>query len=141
MKDKFGSVMAYLLSQRLFWTPIDDASGVLRFDVENAVPFANPSDYEILRNDWGYAFEPGIRHIVVWVKQRLPVDGQGALSVEGRAIVERFVEREFGERVREGGGGVVWFKNTTDLQSVRSLEHVHVLVRGVGEGVLERWMK
>ena len=142
MKQKYGSVMTYLLDQRLLWEPVEDESGALRFDVVNSTPFADPADYKILRNDWTYAFVPGIKHIVVWLKQRLPVDGKGALSEEGRALVEDFVKKEFRDKAgeKEGGSKVIWFKNTTDLQSVRSLEHVHVLVRDVEEEALREWM-
>lgn len=141
VKQKYGSVMAYLLSQRLFWEPVDDGSDALRFEVKSQVPFEDPADFQILRNDWGYAFEAGIRHVVVWVKQRLPVDEEGALSEIGRKAVEEFVRREFREKTgeRDKGEKVIWFKNTTNLQSVRSLEHVHVLLRDVDEGVLEQW--
>lgn len=149
MKEKYGSVMAYLLTQRLFWTPLristeeGDAEGALKFKVQSQTPFSNEEDFEILRNDWGYAFEPGVVHAVVWLKHRLPVDEEGALSQEGRDMVEDFVAREFRGRAGEDhvGEKVLWFKNTTTLQSVRSLEHVHVLIRGVGDEVLERWMK
>lgn len=72
------------------------------------------------------------------------MDGEGALTEEGRALVEGFVRREFRDQVGEGRGEegekVMWFKNTTNLQSVRSLEHVHVLVRDVPEEVLKGWM-
>jgi len=142
VKQKYGSVMTYLLDQRLLWEPIEDESGALRFDVVNSTPFTDSADYKILRNDWTYAFVPGVKHIVVWLKQRLPVDGKGALSEEGRALVEDFVKKEFRDKAgeKEGGSKVIWFKNTTDLQSVRSLEHVHVLVRDVDEEVLREWM-
>lgn len=97
-----------------------------------------------MRNDWTYAVTPGISHIVVWSKKPLPVDAEGALTVEGRKLVEDFVKREFrdkaGEDESEEGSKVQWFKNTTSLQSVRALEHVHVLVRGVDEEVLKQWM-
>ncbi|KAF1941791.1 hypothetical protein EJ02DRAFT_403694 [Clathrospora elynae] len=143
VKQKFGSVMAYLLTQRLFWEPIEDETGALRFHVRNVVPFADTSDFRILKNDWGYAFEPGVRHVVVWLKQRLPVDERGALSRDGRRMVEEFVGKEFrvkaGEGEGKGGSKVIWFKNTTNLQSVRGLEHVHLLVRDVDEEVLEQW--
>ncbi|KAH9865488.1 hypothetical protein J1614_009072 [Plenodomus biglobosus] len=149
VKEKYGSVMAYLLTQRLFWTPLrndaeeEGAETALKFKVQSQTPFSNEEDFEILRNDWGYAFEPGVVHVVVWLKHRLPVDEAGALSQEGRDMVEDFVAREF--RVRTGeervGEKVLWFKNTTTLQSVRGLEHVHVLIRGAGDEVLERWMK
>jgi hypothetical protein len=143
VKEKYGSVMAYLLSQRLFWEPVEDGSEALKFGVKNDTPLAEKEDYKILRNDWTYAFEDGIKHIVVWVKQRLPVDGEGALNEEGRRLVEGFVEREFRRKAGEveEGSKVLWFKNTTNLQSVRSLEHFHVLVRDVDEGVLEEWMR
>jgi len=154
VKSKYGGVTPYLLAQRLFWEPVvladddndDDANktGALVFDVHDSTPFADSRDYAILRNDWAYGVERGIVHVVVWLKQRLPVDEQGALSEQGKGMVEAFVKREFRERVGEGkgeeGSRVLWFKNTTDLQSVRGLEHVHVLLRGVDEGVLERWM-
>jgi hypothetical protein len=70
------------------------------------------------------------------------VDKEGALSEEGRDMVKDFVRREFREKAgeQEEGSKVIWFKNTTNLQSVRSLEHVHVLVRDVEEEVLSQWM-
>jgi len=115
----------------------------LAFAVNDDTPFAHPHDFAILRNDWGYALESDVAHVVVWLKQRLPVDGAGALSAEGVVMVEAFVDREFrrevGERVK--GERVLWFKNTTTLQSVRGLEHVHVLLRDVDEKVKEKWMK
>ncbi|EMD61290.1 hypothetical protein GGP41_003930 [Bipolaris sorokiniana] len=142
-KAKYGTIMAYLLDQRLHWQPIEDDTGALRFNVANPVPFADTADFKILRNDWTYAFEDGITHIVVWLKQRLPVDEEGALSTEGKEMVDAFVDKEFrakaGEEVK--GDKVIWFKNTTNLQSVRSLEHVHILVRGVEARVLGGWMR
>lgn len=62
---------------------------------------------------------------------------------EARSLVEDFVKRVFGTRVASDGGDVrdqvLWFRNWTGLQSVRGVEHVHVLVRGVGEGVVKEW--
>ena len=141
-KAKYNSIMAYLLDQRLFWEPLEDETGALRFHVRNPTPFADPADFKILRNDWTYGFESGIKHIVVWLKQRLPVDENGALSEEGRKMVDEFVKKEFRHKAGEEkeGDKVIWFKNTTNLQSVRSLEHVHVLVRNLDEKVLEQWM-
>lgn len=141
VKEKYGSVMAYLLQQRLFWEPIEDGSGALKFQVNDSTPFGDAGDYKILRNDWTYAFEPGVRHIVVWLKQRLPVDSEGALNNEGRRMVQEFVGREFRVKAgeKEEGRKIIWFKNTTNLQSVRSLEHFHVLVKDVDAKVLEAW--
>lgn len=35
---------------------------------------------------------------------------------------------------------VLWFRNWTGLQSVRGLEHVHVLVRDAPRDLLEMWV-
>lgn len=142
VKERYGSATAYLLSQRLFWETIDDGSGAMAFEVRNVVPFADAQDFKVLRNDWPYGHEEGVRHICVWLKQRLPVDAEGALSEEGRGMVERFVDREFRMKAgeEERGSKVLWFKNSTSLQSVRSLEHLHVLVRNVDEKVLKQWL-
>ncbi|KAJ4990017.1 hypothetical protein SVAN01_04480 [Stagonosporopsis vannaccii] len=142
IKLNFGSATTYLLTQRLFWEPIDDPSGAIAFQVRNVVPFADPKDFTILRNDWPYGHEEGIRHICVWLKQRLPVDKQGALSAEGMKMVEDFVDKEFRSKAgeEERNSKVLWFKNSTNLQSVRSLEHLHVLVRNVNDDVLQQWL-
>jgi hypothetical protein len=143
VKMKYGSVMAYLLQRRQFWDPIMDDTGALKFDVRSATPFENEEDYKILRNDWPYGFEPGIHHIVVWLKHRLPVDAEGALNEEGKSLVQKFVKSEFRQKAneQEEGQKIIWFKNTTNLQSVRSLEHVHVLVRDVEEDVMRTWTR
>ena len=142
VKAKFGSATQYLLQQRLLWTPLSD-TGVFKFELKSETPFEDPADYKIIMNDWTYAVTPGIKHIVVWSKKPLPVDREGALTTEGRKLVKEFVHREFRQKVGEEKEGekVQWFKNTTNLQSVRSLEHVHVLVRGADEEVLKLWMK
>lgn len=142
VKKEYGSATTYLLTQRLFWEPVDDALGAMAFNVRNAVPFADPEDFTILRNDWPYGHEEGIRHICVWLKQRLPVDEHGALSDEGRRMVEEFVGEQFRTKAKETerDSKILWFKNTTNLQSVRSLEHLHVLVRNVDQEVLKHWL-
>lgn len=141
VKKKYGSATQYLLQQRLGWQPLVE-TGALRFTLANETPFADERDFTILKNDWTYAVTPGIYHTVVWSKKPLDVDSEGALTEQGRKTVTDFVDRTFRKPAGEDKEGekVQWFKNTTNLQSVRSLEHVHVLVRHVPEGVLRRWM-
>ncbi|KAF2018648.1 hypothetical protein BU24DRAFT_418167 [Aaosphaeria arxii CBS 175.79] len=141
VKAKYGSATQYLLQQRLFWEPLS-TNGPLRFPLKSETPFDNPEDYKIIKNDWTYAVTEGIAHIVVWSKKPLPVDSEGALTAEGWKIVVDFIDREFRQKVGEKAVGekVQWFKNTTNLQSVRSLEHVHVLVKDADEQVLRQWM-
>jgi len=143
-KLTYGTMTNFILRERLHWTPLEE--GTFRFEIKNPTPFADTRDYRVLRNDWPYALEKGIVHLVVWLKTPLPVlEETGELTEEGYAMVRRFVKERFTENLRERGvlgweqkeeEKVLWFKNFTRLQSVRALEHVHVLVRGVPGKVL-----
>ncbi|KAL8928760.1 MAG: hypothetical protein Q9208_001538 [Pyrenodesmia sp. 3 TL-2023] len=142
-KAQYGTITNYICQERLHWHPLpveegnipggggggDDDEGP-RFEVANETPFADERDYKILVNDWPYGLEEGITHLVVWLKNRLQVEGEeGDLTEGAKALVEAFVEKRFREKV-QGEDRVMWFRNWTGLQSVRGLEHVHVLVRG-----------
>jgi Protein of unknown function (DUF3605) len=131
--------------KRLQWTPLSTSNPATgpQFEVQNPAPFADERDFKILPNDWPYGMEPGILHIVVWLKNRLEAEpGRGDMTPKTRGQVEEFVEKRFVERV-EGLTGtrekVQWFKNWTALQSVPGLEHVHVLVRDVPEEIVLEW--
>lgn len=135
-KLKYGSMSEYILQNRLpsSWTgpPFTPAS---------TIPFHDPSDYRALLNDWPYGLDPDISHIVVWTRTPIPVAGDnGFLTPESRELIEQFVKRYFMEKMGEGAEEkVIWFKNWVSLQSVRSLEHMHVLVRGASDELLEEW--
>ncbi|KAF2454017.1 hypothetical protein BDY21DRAFT_374273 [Lineolata rhizophorae] len=159
IKAVYGDVRKYLLQERLRWTPLPvantDANGdatpaappALTFACANAEPFADPADYLILRNDWPYGLEPGIAHVVVWLKTPLEADmaRDGDLTDDARTQVEAFVTRTFrtavGEDPKKKGSKVLWFKNWVKLQSVRGVDHVHVLLRDAPDDKLEAWMR
>ena len=122
------------------------SSGPITFN--NSRPFADPADYKILRNDWPYGLDAGISHLVVWLRTRIPVQSEeGHLTDESRAMIDDFVEETFVRRLAEDPkkrfpnpqSQVLWFKNWVGLQSVRALEHVHILVRDVPEEILIEW--
>ncbi|KAI9795328.1 MAG: hypothetical protein M1833_007240 [Piccolia ochrophora] len=145
IKKAYGSMTRYIYEERLNWTPLkheEQARGGSLFAYKNPIPFEDPSDYRILRNDWPYGMEPGLVHLVVWSKTLLPLQEDGHLTNESKARIEDFVERTFSQQVRGTShvdDKVLWFKNWTELQSVRSLEHIHVIVRDVPEALFERW--
>ncbi|KAI4115620.1 MAG: hypothetical protein LQ345_003814 [Seirophora villosa] len=137
---QYGSITAYICQVRLRWTPLPSPSGP-EFETATPVPFADARDYKILRNDWPYGVEKGIAHLIVWLKHRLDVqdNDKGDLTEEARAQVQAFVDRVFAQRLAGEGERVIWFRNWTGLQSVQGIEHVHVLVLGAGEELLEEW--
>jgi hypothetical protein len=137
-KAEYGSMTNYLLAHRL-----PKAWGRPPFQPISTTPFDNPSDYRVLVNDWPYGFVSGITHIVVWSRTVIPTDPvTGDMTPESRKIVGDFVKRFFVDRLGPGGEDrVTWFKNWVALQSVRALEHIHVMVRDVDPGILAEWTR
>jgi hypothetical protein len=133
------------MEERLKWTPLPSStpeSGP-KFAVIDPVPFANEADYKIMPNDWPYGMDPGIRHLIVWLKGRLESEpSRGDMTPKSRQQIQDFIQRTFIDRV-EGLPGpaekVMWFKNWTALQSVPGMEHVHVLVRDVPQEIIDEW--
>lgn len=137
-KASYGSMTNYLLAHRL-----PKAWGAPPFTPISDVPFTEPADYCVLLNDWPYGFEPGITHIVVWTRTAIATDDdKGDMTPESRKVVGDFVKWYFVDRLGAGGEKqVLWFKNWVALQSVRALEHIHVLVRGVDPVLIKEWTK
>ncbi|RSL40580.1 hypothetical protein CEP53_013282 [Fusarium sp. AF-6] len=135
-KAEYGSMTNYLLANRL-----PKAWGQPPFTPVSDVPFKDPSDYRVLNNDWPYGLDPEIRHIVVWLRTTIPTDPEtGDMTPESRALVKAFVKEYFVDTLGpDGESRVLWFKNWVALQSVRALEHIHVLVRNVDDDTIERW--
>ena len=94
---------------------------------------------KILLNDWPYGLTPDITHLVIWTKTPIPVDGDGHLNLGSRKRIDEFVQKVFGSVL--GRENVVWFKNYTSLQSIPSLQHIHVFVREASEEVLTQWLE
>lgn len=115
------------------------------FACDDDRPFASRKDYKILLNDWPYGISPNIKHIVVWLKTRLPVkQPKGDLTPESAKMIQDFVQKTFIDpliRVGQGQDQVQWFKNWVGLQSVRGLDHFHVLVKDPPKEMLDQWIE
>ncbi|PYI01427.1 hypothetical protein BO78DRAFT_17117 [Aspergillus sclerotiicarbonarius CBS 121057] len=131
IRAKYGSVIHYVLSERLHWEPPVEG----RFPCVDSVPFANIADYRILRNDWPYGTTPDITHLVVWLRTPLAVDKDGDPTPESRQLIASFMQKTF-PFARQRSDGLLWFKNRQKWQSVRAIEHIHVLLRGVDDDLV-----
>jgi hypothetical protein len=138
IKAEYGSMTKHLLIHRL-----PKAWGSPPFSAVSSTPFKDPSDYRVLINDWPYGLTPDITHIVVWSRTVIPTDAEtGDMTPDSRQTVEAFVKSFFADKLgADGGDRVLWFKNWVALQSVRSLEHIHVMVKNAGKDVLDEWTK
>ncbi|KAI1854693.1 hypothetical protein JX266_000811 [Neoarthrinium moseri] len=135
-KAEYGSMTQYLLVHRL-----PKAWGVPPFTPRSSTPFNDPSDYRVLVNDWPYGLTPDISHIVVWSRTSIETDPvTGDMTPRSRQTIEDFVKRFFIDRLDpDGEDRVLWFKNWVALQSVRALEHIHVMVRNASPELLAEW--
>ncbi|GAP87291.1 hypothetical protein SAMD00023353_2701230 [Rosellinia necatrix] len=118
LKRDHGSVMDFILTQRLRWDmPI----------VPKGRPFEYEEDMKILWNDWPYGIDSKIVHIVVWTKFALEDDpATDDLTEEARAEIDVFVRKTFGSRV--SADHYIWFKNWRSLKSIQAVEHFHVML-------------
>ena len=149
IKAKYESMVNYISQERLHWGPTMDDKGNAMVNPsllpKDPVPLASRADYKILRNDWPYGCDPGIHHLVIWMKTKLPVEQEnGDLTLGSRALIEHFVRKIFidplaHDKSGQQGDRVLWFKNWTALQSVRALEHFHILVKDVSEEQFFAW--
>lgn len=135
-KAAYGSMTNFLLQHRL-----PKSWGTIPFTPASEIPFKDPSDYRVLVNDWPYGLTPGITHFVVWTRTTIPTDPEtGDVTAESRRLIVDFVKTYFSDKLGPGGEKrVMWFKNWVALQSVRALEHVHVLVKDVDPAVVAEW--
>lgn len=137
-KAEYGSMTKYIMIHRLPKT-----WGDVPFTPASSIPFADPSDYRVLLNDWPYGLASGITHIVVWSRTVIPTNPEtGDMTPESRETVANFVKRFFVDELGPGGEDqVMWFKNWVALQSVRTLEHIHIMVKDCDEAILQKWTR
>lgn len=130
---KYGGVLNYIIRERLKWHTED---GVIVPACETFL--GSPHDVKILPNDFPYGLDDGIKHLVVWSKAKIPQDSTGRITSEGAAMIEKYVAETFVKGLNMSADNVLWFKNYAALQSVRELEHFHVLLRDPSEEDLSR---
>lgn len=147
IRTEYGSVMEYIVQVRLEWTAASsiDPHSCSLFSTADPTPFRNRADWKILPNDWPYGFEPGIVHLIIWLKHRLETEPtKGDLTPHSRQQVQAFIAKTFGNDIATLGGTqdrVVWFKNWTALQTVPGIDHIHVLLRDIPEQMLKKWQE
>ncbi|KAJ5693143.1 hypothetical protein N7462_002566 [Penicillium macrosclerotiorum] len=122
IKAEYGSVMRFVLQERLGW-----GDGSPEGFQPRGRPFEFAEDMRVLYNDWPYGVDTDIVHLVVWTKFEFADDpATGDLTAEAREAIEQYVQRTFCSRVAPAQ--VVWFRNWKSLKSVHAVEHFHVML-------------
>lgn len=135
VRETFGSVLSFILRSRLHWATENHGLGNV-FSSSSPVPFSDDSDFTILRNDWPYGLGADMLHLVAWTKTPIVTDEQGDPTPESRRLIKDFVEKKFMHHMSQGqhaGDNLQWFRNRAKWQSVRGLDHIHIVLRGADE--------
>ncbi|KAI4721358.1 hypothetical protein E4T48_02452 [Aureobasidium sp. EXF-10727] len=149
-KAEYGTITNFVVQKRLHWTPLPSTTpgDPPTFKFRDPIPFKVQDDFRILKNDWPYGLDKGIVHICVWVKTPIETDpNTGDVTDHSRSLIEDFVNNTFALKLDsvfgtgKGRDHVLWFKNWVALQSVRGVDHIHVLVRDAPEDILDSWIK
>lgn len=93
VKQEYGSVMHFVVSQKLGWQHPVKAE---------AAPFKSPNDISIKWNDWPYGIDEKIVHLVVWTKFDLEEDPiTGDLTDAARKEIDDYVKETFCKKIKE----------------------------------------
>lgn len=88
LRQEPDGILNFILAHRLHWPRPIVARG--------AAPFECDDDVKVLWNDWPYAVDPRIVHLVVWVKFELDEDPATELITEATgAAISRYVRKTF----------------------------------------------
>ncbi|MCJ1281037.1 hypothetical protein MMC26_000355 [Xylographa opegraphella] len=118
LKKEYGSVMDFVLKERLQWTDLTPSF---------SEPFSEPADIKILYNDWPYGVDEKIVHLVIWTKFDLEDDPvTDDLTPEARKYIDDYVNKTFCSKVPSQN--VIYFKNWSSLKSLHAIEHFHVML-------------
>ncbi|KAH3671025.1 hypothetical protein OGAPHI_000736 [Ogataea philodendri] len=154
-KEKFkkqgADMITFILSRELKWVPQDvplntPSEQLIEAFVKPADSrmFANEADITIVQNTFPYYVEPGVQHLCVWVKFPMPPDPQsdkGDISPKDKQLVEKYITNTFCNWLGIPRSDLVWFKNWTSLQSVRSIPHIHVIIKDMDQDSLDKVLR
>jgi hypothetical protein len=93
LKQDYGSVMNFILNERLRWQAPP---------VPKGRPFELDEDIKILWNDWPYGLDTRIVHLVIWTKFELEDDpATDDLTDKARKEINDYVKQKFGSQLSE----------------------------------------
>ncbi|ODV88266.1 hypothetical protein CANARDRAFT_190037, partial [[Candida] arabinofermentans NRRL YB-2248] len=121
LKSKGVDMITNLIVNELHWAPADYR------------PFASEKDIVITRNSFPYYLESNTAHLCIWVKFPLlpdPSSPIGDISQRNKDLIERYIQKTFVEWLGIPRENIAWFKNWASLQSIKSIPHIHVIVKG-----------
>ncbi|KAF3802350.1 hypothetical protein GCG54_00003811 [Colletotrichum gloeosporioides] len=130
--NNHGSSLSFVCSERLHWPqPIVARSALL---------FAHAEDWKIIWNDWPYHMADGIMHLVLWTKSKIPLDAETGLpTADAAGLIHNLIDYALGKPLGcYMNENILWFKQKAAWQSVKALDHIHIMMRNVQQNQVEK---
>lgn len=123
-----------------------DVCGKLGWDPQeiielNTVKFPNPAQkvdavfssskwFKTTVNDFPYDFESGIHHLLIWSKVSLPLYGENSETIQNEVYnkISNFLKYNLEIHYRLDPQDYLFFINYSNLQSVKAISHIHLLL-------------
>jgi hypothetical protein len=131
------NIATNLIIHSLHWLPnttderLSPQEALKLIKYEDPKPFCNPNDVFITLNDFPYYIKERTLHLLVWVKFPMLPDINseiGDIDKETKEIIEKYVNLTFVKKLNISRDNLIWWKNYTKIQSIKSIPHIHVLV-------------
>lgn len=107
--------------------------------------FTKQDLFKTTMNDFPYYYEPNIMHLLVWSKIRLPIYLNDTTDIDMfetsnnqfpdmnpacQALIDKFLDQTLHDKYGlTPGKDYLWFVNYSNLQSIKAISHVHVLIK------------
>lgn len=138
-------VSLYILS-RLNWS-LEELTylNTYKFSSTNdkiATCLTDKAYFKITTNDYPYNFEPDVYHLLVWSKINIPLydndTNESTKNVHMYDRIEEFLELNVHQRMKISKDDYCWFINYVSLQSIRSISHIHLLIKTSDKNIIEK---
>lgn len=160
LKKKHITILQYILD-RLQWDEKEiDQLNDLKYATDQQrlhAIFTKPELYKNSINDFPYYYESNVLHLLIWSKIRLPIYLNDTTDIDMfdtknnsfpdmnpacKAVIDKFL----GQTLHDKYGltpekDYLWFVNYSNLQSIKAISHVHVLIRLKDEAEKEKMSK
>lgn len=148
LKSKKITILQYILN-KLNWNESEiDQLNDLKYATDQQrlhIIFTKRDLYKTSINDFPYYYEPNVMHLLIWSKIKLPIylndttdidmfDSQNNnfpdMNPACATIIDNFLKQTLTDKYGlKLGKDYLWFVNYSNLQSIKAISHIHVLIR------------
>lgn len=126
-----------LLADELGWVQVDKNYKIIskeNLKAKSTKLLNHSDDIKITMNRFPYHFTKDIAHLLVWTKIPISNDPKspiGDISPQTRRTINNYITKLFVSTYGIPQENILWFRNWTELQSIKEFSHIHVLIKAL----------